>query len=111
MMERKEMLLKEAEVPQRPEPEQSEQKLSEIVDEAVSYIQMQESRGWKKLVEKFLEPRSSLNRIISQPGGRSRDEATAAVAELVELTNYIKGRIKEGEKANEALERLKKHRR
>ena len=110
-MERKDLLMQEADLPKRQEPVQSEAKLSEVVDEAVCYLKIIEDRGWKKLYEKFIEPRSSLRRILAQPAGRPRDEATAAVAELVELMNYIKGRIDEGKKANEQLETLRKARR
>ena len=108
-MERKELLL-QAEVPERPQPQKSEPKLAADVEEASCYLQMMETRGWKLLVKNFIEPRSSLSRILAQPGGRSRDEATAAVAELIELVKYIDGRIRDGKKANEELEAIKQRR-
>jgi hypothetical protein len=110
-MERKDMLVGKADVPQRQVPVESEQKLSESVDEGASYLNMMESRGWKLLVKNFINPRSSLNRILAQPGGRSRDEATSAVAELVELMKYINGRITDGQKDHEKLEAIRKQRR
>ena len=109
-MERKDLLLAEGQ-PTVPKMLQSEAKLSETVDEAASYINMMESRGWKQLIKNFIDPRASLSRILTQPGGRARDEATAAVAELTELMRYISGKIAEGQKANEQLEALRKQRR
>ena len=109
-MDRKDMLVK-ADAQERPMPQKSEQKLSETVDEGASYLNLVDSRGWKLLVKNFLDPRSSLSRILAQPGGRLRDEATAAVAELVDLMKYINGRIEEGKKANTELESLRNQRR
>jgi hypothetical protein len=109
-MERKDLLIAEAETP-RPQIPQSEEKLSEVVEEAACLLQLVEGRGWKMLVTKWIEPRSSLSRILSQPGGRQRDEAVAAVAELTELKKYIDGRIEEGKKAARKLETLNKQRR
>lgn len=106
-MDRKDMLLAEAGGFRPPQPKRDVQTLTEVRDEGASYLELVETRGWKLLLKKFLEPRSSVNRILSQPGGRSRDEATAAVAELVELKNYVEGRIKEGLKAHEELKALK----
>ena len=108
-MDRKDMLL--ADAPERPKPQQSEQKLADSVDEGASYLGMLETRGWKLLVKNFIEPRSSLNRILAQSRGRERDAATEAVAELTELMKYIDGRIKDGRKANEDLEAIRKNRR
>ena len=109
-MDRKDLLMK-GDVPGRQVPQQSEQKLSELIDEGASYLNLLETRGWKLLVKNFLDPKSSLSRILAQPGGRARDEATAAVAELVELTKYINGKIDEGKKANTQLESLRNQRR
>jgi hypothetical protein len=108
-MERKDLLL-QTEAPTPPKATQSEPKLAESVDEGASYLNMLDGRGWKLLVKNFIEPRSALTRILQQPGGRARDEATAAVAELVELVKYIEGRISQGRKANEDLEKVKRNR-
>lgn len=109
-IERKDMLLA-ADSPERPKPAQSETKLAETLDEGASYLQLIDTRGWKLLVKNYIEPRSSLNRILAQPGGRQRDEAIAAVAELEELKKYINGRIADGKKANDELETIRKQRR
>lgn len=108
-MERKDMLL--TEVPERPKPQQTEHKLAEAVDEGASYLNLLDSRGWKLLVKNFIEPRSSLSRILALPRGRERDAATEAVAELAELMKYINGRITDGRKANDELEAIRKARR
>ena len=109
-MERKDLLLK-GDTPERQVPQQSEEKLSELIDEGASYLNLIDSRGWKLLVKNFIDPRSSINRILATPGGRSRDEATMGVAELIELMKYISGKIDEGKKANTQLETLRNQRR
>ena len=109
-MQRKDLLM-EVETPERPVLAQSEKKLSDVVDEAASYLNLLETRGWKLLMKAYIDPRSSIERILSQPGGRSRDEATAAVAELIELMKYINTKIGEGQKANEQLEILRRNNR
>jgi len=109
-MDRKEMLLGEDPV-SGAKPTQSEPKLAEIVDEGASYLNMIDGRGWKLLIKNFIEPRSSLSRILAAQPGRSRDEATSAVGELVELMKYVNGRIADGRKANESLEAIRKQRR
>ena len=105
-MERKDLIMQEE--PQRPEV--PEAKLAEVVDEGATLIQMMETRGWKLIFSKFIEPRKSLTRILAVTTNNERNEACGAVKELTELMNFINGRIENGQKANVQLETIRKGR-
>lgn len=105
-MDRKDLIMQE-ETPPKPEILVSESKLAELSDEAVALIQMMDTRGWKLLHDKFIEPRSSRNRLLSAKTRLERDEVWSAVNELAELMSWIKGRIDQGQKAIKTLETLK----
>jgi hypothetical protein len=105
-MDRKEMLMRET-LPKRPEV-LDEAKLSSVVDEAAALAAMCETRGWKILHKKFIEPRTSIERIFNARGPFRRAEEIAAVKELDLLMKYIMGNIEDGQKANTKLDALKK---
>lgn len=96
-----------AEIPKRPEV-WDESKLSELSNDAVAIASMCETRGWKIIYKKFIEPRLSLDRVLQAQGPFKRAEACAAVRELDLLMKVIAGTIKDGAEANEKLEALRK---
>lgn len=106
-MDRKDLLLNSVEIPKRNELI-NESKLSQSVDEASALAVLIESRGWKFLYSKFIEPRSSKERIFLARGQFRRAEEIAAVKELDLLMRFVNGLIEDGTKANEKLESLKK---
>lgn len=105
-MDRRDFVLRE-DLPKRPEVV-NEDKLAKDVDEAAALAAMKETRGFKILYKKFIEPRIALDRIFSARGPFRRAEAVAAVRELDWLMKFIDGSITDGEKANEKLEALRK---
>jgi hypothetical protein len=105
-MERKDLLMQEA-PPKRPVILE-EGKLAGVVDEAAALAAMKETRGWRILQRKFIEPRITIERIFSARGPFKRAEAIAAVRELDLLIKFVNGQIEEGQKANEQLETLRK---
>ena len=105
-MDRKDLIM-QAEVKKS---DMTEPKLVEQVDEGATLIQMMETRGWKLLYSKFIEPRNSLTRILVATTNNDRNEACGGVKELTELMSFINGRIKKGQEAHEQLEALRKGR-
>jgi hypothetical protein len=107
---RKEILM-EAEAPKVTQYDLSRvPKLTADVDEATALSLMKESRGWKVVLNKFIEPRISRDRMLQAHTAQERAEVWGAVGELDELVKFVNGHIKEGQKANEELEALKKRR-
>lgn len=106
-MDRKDLLLHSQNVPKR-EEFVNEQKLSELVDEAAALAAMCETRGWKILHKKFIEPRTSIERIFSARGPFRRAEEIAAVKELDLLMKFVMGNIEDGQKANIKLDAIRK---
>jgi hypothetical protein len=105
-MDRRDFVLR-GDLPKRPEVV-NEDKLVKDVDEAAALASMKETRGFKILCKKFIEPRMVLDRIFSARGPFQRAEAVAAVKELDRLMQFINGSITDGEIANEKLEALRK---
>ena len=105
-LSRKDMLLKEG-LPKRPELV-DEAKLSSVVDEAAALAAMCETRGFKILYKKFIEPRTSIERIFSARGPFRRAEEIAAVKELDLLMKFVNGLIDDGQKAVTKLDVLRK---
>jgi hypothetical protein len=105
-MERRDLLLK-VELPKRPEMV-DEAKLSKVVDEAAALAAMCESRGWKILYKKHIEPRISIERLLSARGPFKRAEEHGAVRELDLLMKFVNGNIEDGQKANDKLDALRK---
>lgn len=103
-MERRDMLL--AEIPKRPEII-NESKLTSSVDEAAALQAMCETRGWKILYKKFIEPRLSLDRLLRTQGPFRRAEDVGAVRELDLLMRFVNGLIEDGQEANKKLEALR----
>lgn len=85
-----------------------EKKLSNMADEAAALAAMKETRGFKILYQKFIEPRTSLERIYAAQGADQQVGTIAAVHELDLLMKFINGSITDGQKANEELETLRK---
>lgn len=100
-------LLLQAEIPKRPEVVK-ESKLVELVDEAAAYMAMKETRGWKMLYKKFIEPRASIDRLLQAQGPFRQASERGAVQELILLMKHLDGRIEDGQKANDTLEALRK---
>ena len=105
-MDRKTLIL-QANIPKRPEILE-EGKLVSLVDEAAALASMRESRGWKLLYSKFIEPRMSLERLLTARGPFKRAEEMAAVRELDLLMKFVNGRVEDGQRANDQLETLRK---
>ena len=105
--DRRDLLLKEP-LPERPKVI-NEAKLLEDVDKAAAFQAMCETRGFKKLLEEFIKPRSSIDRLLQRLGPNRHAEERGAVRELVLLMNYIDGKITDGQKANSELEVLRKN--
>ncbi len=105
-MDRKDILLR-GDLPKRPEILE-EGKLVTVVDEAAALAALKETRGWKILHKKFIEPRSSIDRIFGARGPFKRAEAIAAVRELDLLMKFVDGQVEEGQKANEQLRVLRR---
>jgi len=105
-MDRRDFLLRE-DLPKRPEV-LDEGKLASLADEAAALAAMKETRGFKILYKKFIEPRMSLDRIFSSRGPLSQAKAVAAVKELDLLMHFVDGSITDGQEANNKLEALRK---
>jgi hypothetical protein len=105
-MERRDLILQE-DLPKRPEI-LDEGKLVSLVDEAAALAAMKETRGFKILYTKFIEPRTTKERIFSARGPFRRAEEVAAVKELDLLMKFIDGSIEKGQEANTKLEALRK---
>jgi hypothetical protein len=105
-MDRKDMLI-QADL-QAPKVPKDAKKLDDEAVEGIALKQMSESRGWKVLMEKFIKPRSHISRILQAIDRKGRDEACGAVDELLALTNFVEGHIKDGYSALEQLEAIKK---
>ncbi len=105
-MERRDLLMKET-LPKRPEMV-NEAGLSLAVDEAAALAAMCETRGWKILHKKFIEPRTVIERIFSARGTYRRAEEIAAVKELDLLMKFVNGSIEDGQKANIKLDAIRK---
>jgi hypothetical protein len=104
-------IVMEAEVPSSTEFDRKRvPKLTEEVDEATALSLLKESRGWQIVLNRFIEPRLSRDRILQAKTSQERAEVWGAVGELDELVKFIEGRIKDGQKANEQLEAIKKRR-
>lgn len=93
--DRKTMLAEEQ--PTRPVVETHE-KLQERADEAGMYMSLISNLGWKKLVKDYIDPRTSMNRLMLATADNLADER-AGVKELVNLLNFINDKIKEGTRA------------
>lgn len=106
LQDRKDMLVQvDLQAPKMPK---EAKKLEEESSEGFALKVMTESRGWKILLEKFIKPRSHVNRILAARTTQERHEACGAVAVLQDLTNFVEGHIKEGYSALSELETLRK---
>jgi hypothetical protein len=105
-MDRKSLLLQED--LKRPVMPQDPKKLEVEADEGLALRMMSDTRGWKLLLEKFIKPRSSVNRILQAKTALDRNEACGAVEELTELMNFVDRHIKDGQTAYEQREAMKK---
>ena len=108
-MDRKDLLVRE-DIPSRPEITAPESNLAEIVDKSSAYVIMTETRGWKRLIEDFINPRISIRRILDAPAGALRNEVCGELKSLDELLKHVSGAIEEGQKAAKQLEILRKGR-
>lgn len=108
-LERRDLVTRE-DIPTRPEATIPESNLAEMADKGSAYIIMQETRGFKKLMEEFINPRLSIRRILDAPAGAVRNEVCGELKALDDLLKYISGMIEEGQKAAKQLESLRKNR-
>jgi len=77
-------------------------KLQEQADEAGIYMSLTSNLGWKKLMRDYIEPRTSMNRLMFASADQLGDER-AGVKELVNLLNFINDKVKEGTRAFDKL--------
>lgn len=105
-MDRKSMLLQAESL--KPTMPKDVNKLEEIATEGMAFRMMIETRGWKMLLEKFIKPRSSVNRFLQTKTTQERHEAWGALGELNELMSYIERHIKDGEDAARQVDAIKK---
>ncbi len=107
--DRRDMLLKEENIPKRPRVV-NEVSLLGDVDEAAALVALTGMRGWKILQDKFFTPRMSIERLLQKLGPFKHAEERGAVRELRYLIDFVEGRIKKGQEANSDLETLRKNR-
>jgi len=105
-MDRRDLLLKEP--PPKRQELVNEESLARDVDKAAAFEVMASSRGWKMLLEDFINPRISIDILLQKRGPFGHAETRGSVKALRMLLDYINGTIKEGQKAHETLEVLKK---
>lgn len=108
-LDRRDLITRE-DIPSRPEVIVPEANLAEAADKGSAYVIMTETRGFKKLMEEFVNPRLSLRRILDTPAGASRNEICGELKALDDLLKHISGVIEEGQKASKQLETLRKNR-
>ena len=108
-LDRRDLITRE-DIPSRPEIVAPESNLMENADKGSAYVIMTETRGWKKLVEEFINPRLSIRRVLDAPAGAIRNEVCGELKSLDELLKYVSGAIEEGQKAAKQLELLRKNR-
>jgi len=107
-MDRKSLLI-QAEAT-RPVMPTDPKKLEEEATEGMALKNMIEGRGWKYLLQKFIEPRRQVSRILQEKTQISRNEACGAVDELNKLIDFINRHIADGHIALEQIEAAKKGR-
>lgn len=96
--DRKELLLDAANVPQWPNTE----KLKEVSNEGGIYASLTSHIGWNKLMQEWIGPRSSIER-IRRAKRIAKLEEVAAVNELLSLLEFINKKIEDGSKAYDKL--------
>jgi len=87
--------------------QQAVDKSRELVDKGAAYASLKDHRGWKFLLEEFIEPRLSVDRFLSA----EKEELPYIQHEmkiLTELLNFIDNRISQSNIERRLLEKLKK---
>ena len=108
-LDRRDLIARE-DIPSRPEIIVPESNLAEMADKGSAYVIMQETRGFKRLVEEFINPRLSIRRVLDAPAGAVRNEVCGELKALDDLLKHISGIVEEGLKASKQLETLRKNR-
>jgi len=106
-MDRKEMLIQADS--ERPKVLRDPKKLELEASEGMALRAMSETRGWKILLEKFINQRNSLRRFLQTKTTKERDEVHGALTELDELLNFVNGHIRDGQSSWEELEAIKRN--
>lgn len=106
-LDRKDLVLRE-DVPKRPRVVNEVQLLKDV-DEAAALAALVGTRGWKILLDNFIAPRMSIERLLRRQGPFRQAEERGSVRTLKELIEFVEGRITEGQKSNDDLEALRKN--
>lgn len=104
-MDRKDLLLEEAPA-DRELSQEEEHRLKQAADDGGIYLAMTSGPGWKKLVSDFINVRLAQDRYL---GAKTEDLADirAAQKELIDLLQFVKRAIEEGEKSYKMLKKSK----
>ena len=87
--------------------EQVISKSHEIIDKGSAYASLKDNRGWKFLVEEFVQPRLSIDRFLAA----DKEDLPYVQHEmkiLSELLNFVDNRIAQANAEQRLLEKLKK---
>ena len=106
-MDRKSLLIQED--LGRPKVPKDPKTLENEASEGMALRMMIESRGWKVLLEKFINPRNSLQRFLQTKTIQERHEVHGALSELSALMSFINRHINDGKDSFEELETIKKN--
>ena len=85
--------------------QQAVDKSRELVDKGAAYANLKDHRGWKFLLEEFIEPRLSVDRFLSA----EKEELPYIQHEmkvLIEMLGHIESRIKQAHLEAKLLEKL-----
>lgn len=100
-MDRKGLLLEEA-ASKRELTRGDEQKLKKAVEDGGIFLTLVSSPGWKKLVDEFINLRTSQERYLVAKAEDLAD-IRAAQRELFDLLRFVKNKIGDGQKSFEML--------
>jgi len=92
---------------QRTPNQQVIDKSREIIDKGSAYASLKDNRGWKFLVEEFIQPRLSIDRFLTA----DKEDLPYIQYEmkiLSELLNFVDNRIAQANAEQRLLEKLKK---
>lgn len=100
-MDRKDLLLEEAPPTKTLSPDE-EQRLRRAADKGSIYLALTSSPGWKDLLDEFINKRLAQERYFSAKTEELAD-VRAAQRELMDLLQFVKRQVTEGEKAYRML--------
>jgi hypothetical protein len=105
-MDRKDLLLEQTPT-ERELSQNEESRLKKAVDDGGIFLALVSSPGWKKLMNDFISGRLAQDRYL---GAKTEDLADirAAQKELIDLLQFVKRAVEEGEKSYKMLNKNSK---